>query len=138
VMPKKSQVIEQLDFLTDRISTQVRTVSLGVLALTWGLIVGESGAAKSVSQQWKTHLVGIGALAILVMFLDFLQYVAGYWNILKLREKMNKCGLEEAPYDEKALSWRLRLLLFYTKQCVLVVAVMWLLYVLIRWGFTHG
>jgi putative endonuclease len=97
-MPTKLQVIEQLDFLSDRISTQVRTVSLGVLALTWGLLIGESQVAKALSQQWKTNLVGIGATAILVMFLDFLQYAAGYRDNMKLREKMNRAGLGETEY----------------------------------------
>lgn len=137
-MPTKPEVIGQLDFLSDRISTQVRTVSLGVLALTWGLLIGESESARALSRQWKTNLIGIGGTAIVAMFLDFLQYAAGFRDNFKLRAKMNEASLTEADYDEKALTWRLRLLFFRAKQWVLAFAVLWLLYVLSRWSFSSN
>jgi hypothetical protein len=45
-MPTKAKLIEELDWLTDKISTQVWTLNLGTLATTWSLLI----AAGSVEQ----------------------------------------------------------------------------------------
>lgn len=132
-MPKKKDVLDELTSVSNRLSTQVRTVALGILALTWGLLVGDSTAAKDISSHWRGNLVALGGLAVFVMFLDFLQYVAGYRNVRALLRKMEKEGLEEARYDDTSWSWRLRLFFFNAKQWALAINVTWLLIVLFLW-----
>ncbi|MDR3676714.1 MAG: hypothetical protein P4N24_14575 [Acidobacteriota bacterium] len=70
---------------------------------------------------------------MLVMFLDFLQYVAGYHNVRGLQKEMEKEGLEEARYDDASWSWKLRLFFFNAKQWALAINVTWLLIVLFLW-----
>ena len=137
-MVEKPEVIEQLNQLTDRLSTQVRTVALAVLALTWGLLIGESDVALSVTQSLKTHLLAIGAMAIVVMFMDFLQYVCGHRNTSRLLSKMEEKDLKETEYDYEALSYKCRRWLFLSKQWVLAFTVIWLLIVLGKWLLTAG
>lgn len=132
-MAKKSEIVEQLNAVTDKISTQVRSVALGVLALSWGLFIGESEVAKSVASQLKWHLLLVGAAAVLVMFLDFLQYVSGYLNVRALLAQMEQKKVDEGQYDYGSRTYRLRLFFFGAKQVVLAVTVLWLLVVLGRW-----
>jgi hypothetical protein len=108
-------------------------VALGILALTWGLLVGDSAAAKDISSRWRGNLVALGGLAVLVMFLDFLQYVAGYYNVRALQKKMEKANLEEISFDDTSCSWQLRLFFFYAKQWALAINVTWLLTLLALW-----
>ncbi|MGC1491284.1 MAG: hypothetical protein WA798_07910, partial [Candidatus Acidiferrum sp.] len=110
-----------------------RTTSLGALALAWGLLVGESATAKAVASELKWHLLIVGGLAILVMFLDFLQYVAGYWTTYGLYEQMRKSGQAEGLYNESAWSFRFRKFFFYAKMVTLAITVIWLLTALGRW-----
>jgi hypothetical protein len=133
MMAQKRDVLDQLTSVSDRLSTQVRTVALGILALTWGLLVGDSAAAKDISSHWRGNLVALGGLAVLVMFLDFLQYVAGYHNVRALQEKMEKESLEEVRFDDTSWSWKLRLFFFHAKQWALAINVTWLLTVLSLW-----
>lgn len=132
-MAQRKDVLDQLTSLSDRLSTQVRTVALGILALTWGLLVGDSTAAKEISFHWRGNLVALGGLAVLVMFLDFLQYVAGYHNVRALQKRMEKEGLDEAKFDDASWSWKLRLFFFNAKQWALAINVTWLLIVLSLW-----
>ena len=132
-MPRKVAVIERLDALTDRLSTQVRTIALGILALAWALLSGRSDAAESVSGMWKSHLVFVAWLSILVMFLDFLQYVAGYRDTRNLLDRMEREGKDEAQYNEKSFWRKARESFFISKQLVLGLAVLWLLVIVGRW-----
>jgi hypothetical protein len=136
-MPTKDKVIEDLNWLTDRLSTQVRTVALSVLALAWGLLIGDKEADKAIAMQRKWHLLGIGGTAVVVMFLDFLQYVSGYVNTHSLLKEMERTGANTGTYKTNSLSYRLRMFFFYGKQFLLAAAVLWLLYILSRWLWTY-
>ena len=121
-LPTKQSVMENLDWVTDRLSNQVRTVAIGVLALSWGLLVGNSTAAKAVSEQ---QLLMIGLLAVVVMFCDFLQYVFGYQNTFRLYQSMQQQGLETARYPDDWF-YRGRKFCFYAKQWLAGASVVWL------------
>ncbi len=88
-MVTKETVLSDLRDVTDKVSSQVRTVAIGVLAVTWGLLVGDSSVAKAIATQLRGSLVLLGAASVLVLFLEFLQYVAGYRstkNLLRVME----------------------------------------------------
>ncbi len=132
-MASKADILKELDFVTDKLSTQVRTTALGALVFAWGLLVGESSVARSVAGQLKWHLVGVGAVAILTMFLDFLQYLAGYTNALSAYRAMEAAKKTEGQFDENSFSYRLRKFFFYGKSLGLMVTVIWLLCTLGHW-----
>jgi len=132
-MVKKTELITELDFVTDKISSQVRTVAIGVLALAWGLLIGESSTAKAITVHIKWHLLLAGAAAIFTMFLDFLQYVVGYQSTLALYKEMKAAGVEEGQFDTKSSLYRLRGFLFNAKIWALIATVLWLLGVLGYW-----
>jgi hypothetical protein len=134
-MIEKSKIQEELNFLSDKLSSQVRTTAIGGLALSWGLLVGESRAAQAVTNDLKRSLIAVGALAVLVLFFDFLQYYAGYLNARAAFKNVykDKDGREVGQYDDKACSYRFRRFFFFAKMIVLTVDVGWLLFVLGRW-----
>jgi hypothetical protein len=132
-MATKNEIIAELGFVTDRLSAQVRTTALGALALSWGLLIGESETARELTAHLKWHLVGVGAAAVLALFCDFLQYVAGYVTTLSTYRQMQKAKETEWSYAEHSLFFRLRMLFFYAKIVVLSVTIFWLLTVLGRW-----
>jgi hypothetical protein len=132
---EKSRIQDELNFASDRLSSQVRTTALGSLALSWGLLVGESQTAKSAANDLKWNLLAVGSLAVLALFLDFLQYLAGYLNARKAFESVvvDANGKEVGQYDAKAWSYRFRRFFFYAKMIVLAINVGWLLFALGRW-----
>jgi len=113
--------------MSDKISTQVRTLSVGLLAFTWGLLVSDSALAKGMTASLKWHLLLIGGMAIVVVLLDFLQYSFGHEVARKLLRHMEVSKAEEGEYDYNDPLWCLQHRLFYAKQVVLVVATTYLL-----------
>lgn len=114
-MPTKDKVIDALNWVTDRLSTQVRTVALSVLALAWGLLIGDKEADKSIAMQRKWHLLGIGGAAVVAMFFDFMQYVSGYINTHALLREMERTGATSGSYNTDSWSYRFRMAFFYAK-----------------------
>jgi hypothetical protein len=128
----KKKILAELDFLTNTISTQVRTTALGILALSWGLLIGESSTTTGLAAQLKWHFVGLGAAAVLVLFLDFLQYVVGYAGVFAIYKRMDDDKKTEGDYDVRKGFFRVRLIIFKLKIVALSLTVVWLLTVLGR------
>lgn len=128
-MAEKQQVLEQLEKLTDRISSQVRTVAFGILIATWGLLIGKFKDIE-VTDNIKKNLMIIGAIAIGTMFLDFLQYFCGYKNAKALFDEMERGNKTKGQYNKKIWSYKWRDRLFRIKQISLTVAVVWFFIVL--------
>lgn len=134
-MATKQEILEEIKFLSDRISVQVRTISLGLLAITWGLLIAESNVAIEIARQMGKSLMIIGGLAILTMFFDFLQYFFGYWFTNSLLKEMEKANRSEAKYRYSDWRYRFRGYLFWIKQISLFVGVVWFLAALLKYIF---
>ncbi len=124
-MPKTQKIIEDLNFISDRMSTQIRTIALGLLATTWGLLIGRSEVATDIADKLKVNLIIIGAIAILTMCFDFLQYLFGYLESSDLLNKMEKGTQEEGKYKRSSLFYCLRKSFFWVKQISLGIGVAW-------------
>lgn len=131
-MPTINEIIEELDFISDKISTQVRTIALGLLAITWTILVGESAFLRKLSEGLGKSILLIAALSIFVLLVDFVQYVVGYIYVDKTRKVAESRDLEEIDYDPGNLLWKARTILFWTKQVALVVN---LVFFLVVFGF---
>lgn len=116
---RRDAIIEDLDFVTDRLSTQVRQLALGVLAVVWALLV----AAKSeLRLDWSpVLLLALAGLSILTLLVDFLQYVAAYFASRRALDDVESGGTGQ--YRASWLSWRLRRWCFGAKLVVCVVTV---------------
>jgi len=126
-MQTKEKIIEELHWLSDRISTQVRTISVSLLIITWGLIIGKPEISSPLSEGLKKHLLIVGIIALITMLVDFLQYFLGYVNTDGLRKIMELEGKLEADYDYNAITYKLRCFLFWFKQITLLIACIWFL-----------
>jgi len=121
-MPTKEKIIEELNWLSDRISTQVRTISVSLLVITWGLIIGKPEISLPFSEELKKHLLVVGIIALIAMLGDFLQYFFGYVNTNGLRKKMELEEKTETDYDYNVLTYKLRSFFFWFKQIMIIIA----------------
>ena len=129
-MPEIKKIIEELQFLSDKLSTQVRMVAFGLLAITWTILVGESAFLRKLSEGLGKSLLLIAVLSIFILLVDFLQYVIGYIYVNKTRKTAEAKGLTEIDFDPDSLLFRSRSILFWIKQFVLVVTLVFFLAVL--------
>ena len=131
-MATEAEILARKKDMSDKISAQVRTLGVGILALTWGLTVSDSAIAKEITAKIKMPLLWVGTLAIGVILLDFLQYVCSYEVARRLINQMEAKKQAEGEYDYKSLLYKLQSVLFYGKQVLLAAASFYLLYELIR------
>lgn len=121
------EIYAELDFLTDRLSTQIRTLALGVLAVVWLFLAGLKDAPALKLASSTRPLVGIGLLCIVGILFDYLQYLFGYWATLDAKRRAEASATKTASYDYDDWRWRGRMWCFRLKQVVTVGASVWLL-----------
>jgi hypothetical protein len=139
-MPNIAEVCERLDKTTDRLSTQVRTLSLGLLAFTGGLLVsGVTGPSNYGSKlpSWLLHrLFIIGVIVLLSIALDLAQYCASYLHLRPLQQALDqeiKAARKKNPlidpksvekdYTDDHPGFKAAIFLFWAKIVVLFIAV---------------
>jgi hypothetical protein len=77
-MRNKKDLVEELNWLTDKISSQVWTLNLGTLATTWSLLIAAGNVEKL--RIGGANAIPIMGLCILAMLCELVQYLAGYVN----------------------------------------------------------
>ena len=119
-MSKLTDFITVKDFVTDRISTQVRIIAIGLLATTWSLLIQQTNIWPDILQYSRIHFIGISIFAIITLVFDYLQYIFSYLNINKKIKKMRYEKRDEADYDYD-IYYKLSVFFFYSKQLILLV-----------------
>lgn len=109
---KVPEVSQEAQWLSDRLSVQVRWVAVGILAFVWGLIISPP-RELAISQRL---VLGAGLLAIAALLVDLLQYVVGYVYTMRILRRMERGS--EASYNRRHLLYRLRHYCFVAKQVI--------------------
>lgn len=123
-MTSKDKIIEEKQFLSDRLSSQTRLVTFGVLGTMWGFLISDVEIAKLIVERFGKSLILIIFLSLLVLCIDYLQYLTGYFNTHNLIKKLENKGLSEGQYDSDSFSYKLRDFCFYTKQILLGINIL--------------
>ncbi len=126
-MATKNNVLDRKKESSDKISAQVRTLGVGILALTWGLLASDSAIAKQMATTLRMPLLRAGTLAVLVILLDYMQYFFAHEVARLLLNQMERDGLNEGQYNYKSWPYRLMYWLFYGKQALLLLVTVYLL-----------
>ena len=121
------ELIEALGVYSDRISTQVRTLGIGILAVLWAIWTGDSATSHQISSFLGWHARVIAILAAASVIVDFLQYVCGYLNLFALKSQMEISERNDAPIDYSTVLFRCQTASFYVKQILVGVCAVWLL-----------
>ena len=127
-MATEKNLIEELNYLTDLLSNRARTLAAGVIAFCW-LFILQNVTKEDTTELFETDLLLIPvALSILSLLVDAVQYWIGYLQTRMRLNELEKSGNEEIVFNHNSMVFRLRILAFYSKQLLVLVAVLWLLY----------
>ena len=120
-MPNIEQIVARLNAVTDKLSTQVRTLSVGILVFAGGLLIGSTPINKALPEYIQLRVLCIACLAFLALLADLLQYVAGYVVAQMALQELEKrlegargrdpgtdCSKFEVQYDDKHWVFRLQ------------------------------
>jgi hypothetical protein len=126
-----TKIYENLDFATDRLSTQIRTLVFGILALVW-LFLSGSKDVPALKIGSKYQLLGVAFLCVLTLLIDAVQYWSYYMSSNSVRRTAEAQNKKEAEYDETSLLRRLQRGSFWAKQVTALLATIWLLILIVR------
>lgn|SRR5208337_731348 len=141
-MPTIDDVCARIDAYSDKMSNQVRTLAVGLLAFAGGLIVtAVTGGEKApkIPVWLLNRLFFIGVAALLALACDLAQYAFMYWYTRRFqttlddeikRERLKQPNFDVKlivrDYDESDPRFVAGRLLFGLKALILLVAVSWL------------
>jgi hypothetical protein len=75
IQKNRAQLIDDGKAVTGRISDACRLVGFGLLAIFYGIKTGEGTFAQSVKTGHGCLFMAMGALGVLAIVLDYLQYM---------------------------------------------------------------
>jgi hypothetical protein len=136
-MPALESIIKELEFLSDRLSSQARAIAIGLLALSWTILVGESTTLRSLADNLRSRLLIVSVLAISALIFDFLQYLFGYVGVNQTRKKAEKARASSMEYSYETLPWRFRIVSFWIKLLLTLAAAVEFIYVLVPYVCFH-
>ena len=113
-MATKEDVLKELNWVTEKISSLVWTVNLSTLATTWSLLIGSASIPTQYRLQ-RGEAEPILLCSLLALICEMSQFVAAYVNNRQALHIIERDHVEDFRYNPKAWSYRLRLLFFYLK-----------------------
>jgi hypothetical protein len=137
-MATKKDVLERKKEASEKVSTQVRTLGVGVLAVTWGLLASDSVIALQIATTLRVSLMVIGVMAVIAILLDFLQFVLAHEIAKSMLVEMEAKKLQEIEYDYTKLTYRLMYGFYNWKQIVLSIATLYLICILGWYVWYHS
>ena len=113
-MPKKADLLSELDWVTSKISSLVWTINVGALGTTWSLLI-----AKQFS---FLNAIWIFVPSILSLLCEMAQYLSGYLLARGLLRKMERESLTEFDYPTGNVLYKARDFFFVCKIVLAIVA----------------
>lgn len=125
-MASFAEAAEKKRALSGQISSIVRTLALGVLAVTWLFLSGGKDAPAMVSLVPKAVMLIIAALCVFSLALDLLQYMAAYSQLTADCDAAKKSKAEKVTYHQDdvrllAYKWKTRLAIVASLSLVCVL-----------------
>lgn len=123
-MPSREQIVAELNYLSETISGKVWTIAVGVLAFCWAFLVNQQGPIDAGA------LLPAVALALLALFMDMAQYLAGLLYNRRLLRHMEDAGVSQMSYDRHHPFYVVRQAAFVGKIAFCLAAIGWLIAIL--------
>lgn len=115
-------LIKDLEEVSNLISSRVRSLMLGVIAVVWALVVAADDAFQ-ISAHLEKQLFICGGIAVLAMCIDYVQYVFGYSMTRQVLAQFEAGKNQDGVYDYSDWRYRGRVIAFWAKQLVALAAI---------------
>jgi hypothetical protein len=96
----------QLDAYSDRVSTQLRTINLGVLGITWLLLLKQHDVSDVAGRISQRGLLCIALTCIVTLGFDILQYWFAERAVEDAFDRAEKSESKKAAYYADSFAYR--------------------------------
>jgi hypothetical protein len=100
------ELAKELDTYSAAISAQVRTINVGILGLSWLMLLGDEKLARVSSKIPPGFLLGISVVCVLALVFDLSQYLFGRTAVDATFDAAAKSADRSAAYDMTSFSYR--------------------------------
>jgi hypothetical protein len=129
-MATKEKLLEELNWVTEKISAQIWALNLGTLGTTWSLLI-TTPLPNNVRFTARDALPVV-VLCIVSLICELGQYLSAYFMQRQILTTMEKNGLTEFQYDPKSALRRSRMFFFWCKILAVIIAAGFLVFTLFR------
>lgn len=109
---REKALLNEKKFVTARISDTCRFIGFGLLAAFYAIVSSGQAPVSESNASARIFLWIAGVCGLLTVFLDYLQYVAGF--VATNKAILNSKG--RYAYDRRWISYKMREFLFMAKQ----------------------
>jgi hypothetical protein len=113
-MPKKADIVEELNWITEKISSLVWSLNVGTLGTTWSLLIANRFSIRNA--------IWIFVPCLLSLLCEMAQYICGYWLALRIEDDMKRNNREEFEYPTDSRLYKARKRLLWWKMGFAIVA----------------
>lgn len=122
-MATLQEILDRKREVSGQVSAQTRALALGMLAISWALLTTPYEPLLSMASHVSRPLIlGLAVVAVLVLVMDLLQYVAATSVAEKATQDAEKSAQLTAAYDSSSFVYRAQAFLYYCKFVLLIVA----------------
>jgi CDP-diglyceride synthetase len=89
-MPKKDDIVTELNWTSEKISSLVWSLNVGTLGTTWSLLIANRFSIRNA--------IWILVPCLLSLLCEMAQYFSGYWLALRIEEDMRRNNRKEYEY----------------------------------------
>jgi hypothetical protein len=125
----KDDLLKELHYLSEKISTLVWTLNLGALGLSWSLLI-TSSVAENVRFSAR-NAIWIFVPGMIALLCEFGQYLSGYLNARSLCLEMEAKDLKTFEYRTDDFWYKARRRFFWAKIGFTILASLILVYTLV-------
>jgi hypothetical protein len=104
-MAKKDALLKELDWITEKISSQVWTLNVGALGTAWSLLIANRFSIRNA--------VWVFVPSLLSLLCEMAQYLSGYWLDRRLLAEMERNNRDEFHYPKRSFLYRARQFFFW-------------------------
>ena len=112
---KMAALYSEKKSVSSQISTLVRYIAFGLVAVTYSLFTSTAEFANTILREYKTLLLFATSFGGLTILIDYLQYAFGYYNVNKA------LGRETKEYNKNWWTYKGRDFCFKAKQCTVLL-----------------
>lgn len=114
-------VLQDLENTAKRIGELTRYIGFGIIATIFSILLSENSVALVIKATHSSNLKIILLIAIIIIFLDYIQSIIGYFVSLKAYKTKTKL------FNKNWLLFKCRQTIFYFKQLLLFACVVLLI-----------
>jgi hypothetical protein len=119
-MATKEDLVKELNWVTEKISSQVWTLNLGTLGTTWSLLIA-SGLPANIRFTTR-DAIWIFVLSLLSLLCEMAQYLSGFFLAKRLHDQIEQSGRTEFQYPTNSILYKARQFFFGWKIVLTIAA----------------